>query len=399
MVSKLFIICPIGSKKSAVRLRSEGMKRILLEPAIARVQAAHGIVIEAEIDHHDSGARDIVQGIVNKLISYEFIVAFVYNTNPNVFYELGVAHSAGRDVVILMQEEADGRPLPFDIQTRSAITYATEDMDGWLRGEGKEGLEEIIQRIANALEKAMSDTPRERKAFGSERLDPLGSRNQKYVLHERFTESLPYNSIEAMEFYEAAESYMALMGVSLYQLGDPGDAWKTASGVSVPFLEFLEGMLAAKPVNLDIFIMHPDNPALPQMLKSFVNRVDEADHQLVRVRDEIAAATNQWRLFIDRVNSRNLAGRASLIRLKRGIPYNRLSLTDRALIATPYFYRNTTSGTGPAGQARHKPVSPCEGGSGVFEKRPGLGDLRRACRGQVRVMASLRAVSQSRSSR
>ena len=49
-----------------------------------------------------------------------FIIADLTNRNPNVFYELGLAHAVGKDVILLTQNIDD---VPFDLKSLRCITY------------------------------------------------------------------------------------------------------------------------------------------------------------------------------------------------------------------------------------------------------------------------------------
>jgi len=40
--------------------------------------------------------------------------------NPNVFYEAGIAHTLGREVILITQNEQD---IPFDLRHRRYIRY------------------------------------------------------------------------------------------------------------------------------------------------------------------------------------------------------------------------------------------------------------------------------------
>ena len=54
------------------------------------------------------------------------MIADVTNKNPNVFYELGIAHTVGRDVILISQKKED---VPFDIQNLQYYLY-TDDENG-----------------------------------------------------------------------------------------------------------------------------------------------------------------------------------------------------------------------------------------------------------------------------
>jgi len=67
--------------------------------------------------------------IMNQVWDYirhaDAIVADVTGRNPNVLYEVGMAHALGKPVVLLLRED---EPAPFDITAARRITYRVEDL-------------------------------------------------------------------------------------------------------------------------------------------------------------------------------------------------------------------------------------------------------------------------------
>jgi hypothetical protein len=54
-------------------------------------------------------------------------VADVTGKNPNVFYELGIPHTVGKDAIILTQNKED---VSFDIQNLRYICYTVDNEEG-----------------------------------------------------------------------------------------------------------------------------------------------------------------------------------------------------------------------------------------------------------------------------
>lgn len=82
--------------------------------------------ILGKFNYHSIRADEIFQTrsimhIVNETISRSSIViADLTDRNPNVFYELGLAHAQGKSTVILAQNEED---IPFDLRDRQYVVY------------------------------------------------------------------------------------------------------------------------------------------------------------------------------------------------------------------------------------------------------------------------------------
>lgn len=70
---------------------------------------------------------EIMEDIWTYICKAHFIIADVSLRNPNVFYELGICHTVGKQVITICDEESlnsdyNGK-LPFDIQSRRTIFY------------------------------------------------------------------------------------------------------------------------------------------------------------------------------------------------------------------------------------------------------------------------------------
>jgi hypothetical protein len=66
------------------------------------------------------GNREIMEDIWQAICSAKFVIADVTGRNPNVFYELGIAHTLGKECIVLTQNRADA---PFDIAARRYLDY------------------------------------------------------------------------------------------------------------------------------------------------------------------------------------------------------------------------------------------------------------------------------------
>jgi hypothetical protein len=65
-------------------------------------------------------SRDIMSDIWALIYNSSIIIADCTGRNPNVFYELGIAHTIGKNVVIITQNADD---IPFDIRQIRYIEY------------------------------------------------------------------------------------------------------------------------------------------------------------------------------------------------------------------------------------------------------------------------------------
>lgn len=86
----------------------------------------------------------IIQDIVSLIERSRVVISDCTNKNPNVFYETGIAHTLGRDVILITQAEED---VPFDLRHQRYIKYLNN-------GEGLIALaDKITQRLEILLGK------------------------------------------------------------------------------------------------------------------------------------------------------------------------------------------------------------------------------------------------------
>jgi hypothetical protein len=83
--------------------------------------------------------QNIIKDIVRSIEGAALVVADLTGPNPNVMYEVGLAHALGRPVVLVARKISE---IPFDIRPYRAIPYSVEDDPDRLRGE----LEDIARR-------------------------------------------------------------------------------------------------------------------------------------------------------------------------------------------------------------------------------------------------------------
>ncbi len=96
-----------------------------IRPAIEQVGRERDERWECRRSDDIRAPGSITKEIVASLHTADLVIADLTGHNPNVFYELGVVHSAGRLTIIITQEMSK---LPFDIRTYRVYEYtAAED--------------------------------------------------------------------------------------------------------------------------------------------------------------------------------------------------------------------------------------------------------------------------------
>jgi len=114
----VFVISPIGHLGTPEHRRARQVLDYIIKKAFFQ---PHWEVIRADDEHSpDSITSQVIERIVNS----DLIVADLTGHNPNVFYELAVAHGYQKPVLYLMTE---GESLPFDLIDQRAIFYNLAD--------------------------------------------------------------------------------------------------------------------------------------------------------------------------------------------------------------------------------------------------------------------------------
>jgi len=101
----------------------------VLMPFDRRLNATYRAICNAAKDLHLSVQRadelfsssEIVRDIWTNIVNAGAIVADCTGRNPNVFYEIGIAHTIGKSIVLLTQASKD---VPFDVAHIRHIRYS-----------------------------------------------------------------------------------------------------------------------------------------------------------------------------------------------------------------------------------------------------------------------------------
>jgi hypothetical protein len=83
---------------------------------------------------------DFLEDIWQNINTADFVIADITGRNPNVLYELGIAHTLAKPVLILSKQASD---IPVDLATRRVILYGQSETD-WR--------EDLAHKIGKAME-------------------------------------------------------------------------------------------------------------------------------------------------------------------------------------------------------------------------------------------------------
>ena len=110
----VFVISPIGSPGSTEAVNAALTLEYIIRQALP---APEWEVVRAD-EEKDPGS--ITHMVIKRIVTSDLIVADLTDHNPNVFYELAVAHGYKRPVVTIMTE---GQKVPFDIVDMRTVFY------------------------------------------------------------------------------------------------------------------------------------------------------------------------------------------------------------------------------------------------------------------------------------
>lgn len=116
--TEVFVASPIGSPNTPGHTHAKKVLKYIVKKALP------------EPDWHVTRADDdqapdsITQKVVGRIIRADLVVVDITDHNPNVFYELAIAHCFKRPVVIIATQ---GTSSPFDVVDQTRIDYDLTD--------------------------------------------------------------------------------------------------------------------------------------------------------------------------------------------------------------------------------------------------------------------------------
>jgi hypothetical protein len=315
MPKRCFVISPIGESGSATREHADDVFEFIIKPAMDEL----GIHVY-RADHSQQIGR-VTEQMFNSILEEDLCVAILTFCNPNVFYELAVAQSAARPVIILIEK---GQTIPFDVRDLRAVEYDLRPRP--LRD--KVYVKQIIDLVRNleAIQWAVQ------VPFGRN-LTPLGSKQAQLIL---------YNKVES---YGPSERWMGLVrkAVKSFDLSGISLRWWT----KFPELRPTLIQKAEQGCKVRCLLMHPDNPALPQYIHSGI-KIGGLKHLITEIQGAFS-------LFTDlAATSTNIEVR----QLRTGFLGHQVVKVDGTLLIAMLLYSQGTS---------QYPLLECSGASPLYQ--------------------------------
>ena len=71
-----------------------------------------------------------MQDIWKSICEARVVIADLTNLNPNVMYELGIAHTVGKETILIYQKPTEKIKFPFDLSHIRRIEYVNDAVGG-----------------------------------------------------------------------------------------------------------------------------------------------------------------------------------------------------------------------------------------------------------------------------
>jgi hypothetical protein len=247
-------------------------------------------------DEESLGTNIIMRDVTKSIFESHVIVADLTGRNPNVMYELGLAHAAKKQVIMLIQKTID---VPFDVQHIRYLKYDPLDL---LKLHT-----DLIDRLQSTLQALPVDLFPELRLLRKEDVEELAYLRQKSV------------SVEVVVHPHTADIFLndKLVGTSPQMLHiNPDVPNNTLSVAAVEHFEYYNELQSAdiRPgkvieLHLDPREMtsiekrvpkwlrfrrkHPNSPVLMHAISQYLCRINEIEDAFAEAQ-ELLAITPNW---------------------------------------------------------------------------------------------------------
>jgi hypothetical protein len=296
-MKRCFVISPIGDEGSEVREHADAVLDFIIKPAMQELG------YDAYRSDHSHVVGKISDQMFDSILKDDLCVALLTFQNPNVYYELAVAQSAARPVIILALKET---VLPFDVKDMRTVYYDLKPrplFDGVYT-------KEIIEKVRYLESETNRVVP-----FAPE-LSPLAGSYQfgSYVKAEDYGTSDKW-----VEMLRESTDIFNLCGISVGR-------WTRPVGIRELFTsKAMEGC------QVRVLIMGPDNLALASMMNEKANQ-----GSIAKTKQEIQETT----AFFQAIG--NVQPGLQIRHIQQACPHQFFVVNDLRSVVVPYLYSNAT---------------------------------------------------------
>jgi len=159
---KCFVIMPVSRTKSCTTGQWTTIFDAMIKPAV--LGSRLGFTCERARPRTGS----LIKDILNELNRADVVIADLTDTNPNVFYELGVRHTLRNRTILIAQ---DMKYVPSDLTSYWVVTYK----------KGLQGLQDFKKKMKDILREMMMNPEKPDNPVA----DFLGEKNISLLSQER----------------------------------------------------------------------------------------------------------------------------------------------------------------------------------------------------------------------
>lgn len=247
-------------------------------------------------DEKSLGTNAIVRDITKCIFNARMLIADVSGRNPNVLYELGLAHAAKKPVVILVQDEKD---VPFDLRHIRYLKYSDRKLP--------QLKPELTERIKNTMAMDKNDQPDffpELRVMSKTEIVELEYLRQKskplkisvipenadIFFNDRFLGASPQVVHVNPDAYRNTISAVAVEHLETYRVITPEDIER--GDVTIKLESAMSDVNWNKlvPQWLRFRRKYPDNPVLMRAVAKYFSDTGSAEDALAEAKELIEAA-------------------------------------------------------------------------------------------------------------
>lgn len=346
---RCFVISPIGEPRTPKREKADAVLAFI-ERVAEDVSDGRKRGLRPHRGEQSFLTGDIMRRIILDILGDALIVSVMFEDNPNVYLELGVAETLGRPVILLMEEDYQ---VPFDLKLFRCIRYSPAIYGG---GDDPEAYAQFKGALTTFLD-ASETAPVCKAPF--DLADTLSPPARTYPL-DRFS-YFGYEAWSQMLLDSDREVWIA--GTTLFELfkaAKPSfflpelgaDREPTGKLLGKKHIFELLRILYLRGRTINILTMHEESPHLEAMMGE--SDPDDREDMLSDTRHEIHRAHKRLSRFMSRLGAIRFeelvrpGGTLNVVKVYGRPLTHRASLTEKMGIVTPIFYARTDINSGPS---------------------------------------------------
>ncbi len=134
----------------------------VLMPFRPKLDLVYQTIVKPTVEHPEFGLacrradelhsnKAIIQDIWKAICEARIVIADLTGLNPNVMYELGMAHTVGKDTILVSQQHRVTKKFAFDVNHIRRIQYQDSAVGGQkLKNELRETIRTILRPLARS---------------------------------------------------------------------------------------------------------------------------------------------------------------------------------------------------------------------------------------------------------